>query len=153
MPLIELQRIDFDLMAAETNYMDLTGGAYDGQAYVYEWRGEGGILPYYVFANILNRNIVGRELRFVRVAPNHPTPPFPFWDADEDKSFIFTKILGTRSGFGLPIQHTVYSLGLANTYDTVAFRIRPKAQAYSITVQISPITDDIGSSEYRFPST
>lgn len=154
MPLIELRRsVDFAIGVAESAFATLTGGQFDGQAYVYEWTGEGGIIPFSVFPTILNAAVVGRELRYIRVAANHPTPPDPFWDADEDRSFIFTRLLGTRSGLGVTIKHEVYALGYANTYDTVAFRIRPKADPYSITVLVSPITDDIGFSEYSFPNT
>lgn len=132
-----------------SNFMTITSLGFDDRAYNYEWTGDRGIFPYTEWREIINPVIQGRDLIVVGLFAD--APDNPFWVA-EDRINIMTSRNGLRlgaNGQGLPIRHFGFRVGFATPYDTLAFRIRPKQQAYDLTIYVGPLTDDIGSSEYR----
>jgi len=150
-PLIRLRRnFDFGMGSNASDFMLLENLGYDGKAYNYEWRGPRGILPLDVFARAFNQDIQGKELRYLWIAGDAPNENF--WD-NQDRVLIMTSRFGSRMGLGMAIPHVVSRVGVMNAYDTIGLNIRPKNDAYDVTLLVSPITDDIGSSEYRINTT
>lgn len=155
MPLIRLQRnLDFGMEAVPSALAVLEPIGFDNRAYNYEWRGANGIIPEEVLTRAINTVVEGRDMLNIWICPDHPGVGADFWAAT-DTAQIMTRTTanyGFRSA-GIVITGPVFRLGLANSYDTLGFNIRPKAEVYSITIAIVTLAEDLVNSRFVLSST
>lgn len=141
MPVIRLHKKDPETVVNSNDFMDLTYIDFDGDVYMWDWTGRGGILPIEAIKKCINSASRTRDLRQVIIACDGAE-----WVAT-DRVNILTNVHKNPRLAGIELSHALILASVASPSDWVAFQIASKTSEYWIEVILNPLSEG----EYGFP--